>query len=237
MLDTFAISNIFLGGSGRIMALTDDECYARLREAIMKEELLPNERLIEMDLAQSLGAGRAAIRTALARLEQEGLVQRERYRGARVRLISEAEAIEILEVRAALESLAVRYAALNATPEDVDTLWTLLAEQRRCIDEGDLLRSSEVNAHLHQTLLSMAHHTTTTRLLDMLKPQNVRFQYRTILVPGRPELSHQEHRAIVEAVTNHDPDRAEAAMRLHLSHVAEALKQAREKRQAELRKD
>jgi DNA-binding GntR family transcriptional regulator len=219
------------------MALTDDECYTRLREAIMKEELLPNERLIEMDLVQSLGAGRAAIRTALARLEQEGLVQRERYRGARVRLISEAEAVEILEVRAALESLAARYAALNATPEDSDTLWMLLAEQRHCIDEGDLLRSSEVNGQLHQMLLRIAHHATASRVLDMLKPQNVRFQYRTILVPGRPERSHQEHSAIVEAVTNHDPDRAEVAMRLHLSHVAQALKQARGTRQSGQRED
>jgi DNA-binding GntR family transcriptional regulator len=219
------------------MALTDDECYVRLREAIMKEELLPNERLIEMDLVQSLGAGRAAIRTALARLEQEGLVQRERYRGARVRLISEAEAVEVLEVRAALESLSARYAALNATPEDGDTLWTLLAEQRRCIDDGDLLRASEVNSRLHQTLLRMAHHATATRLLEMLKPQNVRFQYRTILVPGRPERSHQEHRAIVEAVTNHDPDRAEAAMRLHLSHVAEALRHLKAARQPGQRED
>lgn len=73
----------------------------------------------------------------------------------------------------------------------------------------------------------MANHATATRLLDMLKSQNVRFQYRTILVPGRPERSHQEHRAIVEAVTDHDPDRAEAAMHLHLSHVTDALKQAR----------
>lgn len=219
------------------MALTDEECYLRLRDAIMKEELLPNERLIEMDLVQSLGAGRAAIRTALARLEQEGLVQRERYRGARVRLISEAEAVEILEVRAALESLAARYAALNATPEDCDALYTLLAEQRHCIEEGDLLGASEVNARLHQTLLHIARHATTTRLLNMLKPQNVRFQYRTILVPGRPERSHQEHRAIIEAVANHDPDHAEAAMRLHLSHVAEALRQARGTRQSGERKD
>src|SRR6266702_6437032 len=102
------------------MARTDDQCYTQLREAIMSGEFQPNERLIEMDLAQSLGAGRAAIRTALARLEQEGLVQRERYRGARVRLISETEAVEILEVRAALESLAMRYAALNITAEESD---------------------------------------------------------------------------------------------------------------------
>src|SRR5579875_1859393 len=119
------------------MALTDEECYVRLREAIMREEFLPNERLIEMDLAQFLGAGRAAIRTALARLEQEGLVQRERYRGARVRLISEAEAVEILEVRAALESLAVRYAALNATTSDIETLHVLLDELAQHLKEGD----------------------------------------------------------------------------------------------------
>src|SRR5579883_1839753 len=110
------------------MALTDDECYTQLREAIMRGEFLPNERLIEIDLAQSLGAGRAAIRTALARLEQEGLVQRERYRGARVRLVSEAEAIEILEARAVLEGLAVRHAALNATTDDIVTLRALVSE-------------------------------------------------------------------------------------------------------------
>jgi DNA-binding GntR family transcriptional regulator len=215
------------------MALTDEECYIKLREALLKEQFLPNERLIEMDLAQSLGAGRAAVRTALARLEQDGLVERERYRGARVRLISETEAIEILEVRAALESLAARYAALNVTPAECDTLQTLLTEQKRCIDEGDLLRSSEVNGRLHQTILHIAHHTIATRVLDMLKPQNVRFQYRTILVPGRPERSFQEHCAIVDAIINHDAARAEEAMRQHLSQVAEALRQTKKNQPGE----
>ncbi|TMD98693.1 MAG: GntR family transcriptional regulator [Chloroflexi bacterium] len=206
------------------MARTDDQCYTQLREAILRGEFHPNERLIEMDLAQSLGAGRAAIRTALARLEQEGLVQRERYRGARVRLVSETEAIEILEARAALESLAVRHAALNATADDIATLRTLLDELAQLLEGGDLLDYSDMNARLHQQLLRIANHATVSRLLDMLKSQNVRFQFRTILVPGRPQQSYQEHAAIVEAVAAHDPDRAEEAMRSHLSHVAEALK-------------
>ncbi len=190
----------------------------------MRGEFQPNERLIEMDMAQSLGAGRAAIRTALARLEQEGLVQRERFRGARVRLVSETEAIEILEARAALESLAVRHAACNATVDDIAALRTLLDELAQRLEGGDLLGYSDVNARLHQQLLRIANHATVSRLLDMLKSQNVRFQFRTILVPGRPQQSHQEHAAIVEAVAAHDPDRAEEAMRSHLSHVADALK-------------
>jgi len=214
------------------MTLSDEDCYLRLREAITREELLPNERLIEMDLVQSLGAGRAAIRTALARLELEGLVERERYRGARVRLISQEEAIEILEARAALESLAARYAAVKVTLAESYELFGLLAEQRQCIDAGDLLASSDVNAQLHQMLLGIANHATATRLLELLKPQQVRFQYRTILVPGRPEHSHQEHCAIVEAVARRDPDGAEAAMRRHLTQVAEALRQSRAARPA-----
>jgi|SRR5581483_4152122 len=218
------------------MSLTDEECYVKLREAFLNEQFSPNERLVEMDLAQTFGAGRAAIRTALARLEQDGLIERERYRGARVRLISETEAIEILEVRAALESLAARYAALNITPAECDALQTLLAEQKRCVEEGDLMRSSEVNGRLHQLILRIAHHTLATRVLETLKPQSVRFQYRTILVPGRPERSFQEHCAIVRAIVSHDPERAEEAMRSHLSQVAEALRQSRKERSREQRR-
>lgn len=190
----------------------------------MHGEFQPNERLIEMDLVQSLGAGRAAIRTALARLEQEGLVQRERHRGARVRLISETEAIEILEARTALESLAMRHAALNATVDDIAILRTLLKELAQRLEGGDLSGYSEVNARLHQQLLRIADHATVSRLLDILKSQNVRFLFRTILVPGRSQQSYQEHIAIVEAVAAHDPDRAEETIRYHLSHVADALK-------------
>jgi DNA-binding GntR family transcriptional regulator len=206
------------------MAVTDDECYTQLREAILQGEFQPNERLIEMDLAQSLGAGRAAIRTALARLEQEGLVQRERYRGARVRLVSETEAIEILEARSALESLAMRHAALNATEDDIVVLRSLMDELTQRLEGGDLLGYSDVNVRLHQQLLRIANHATVSHLLVMLESQNVRFRFRTILVPGRPQLSHHEHASVVEAVAAHDPDRAEAAMRNHLSHVADALK-------------
>src|SRR5690242_4784237 len=132
------------------MAVTDDECYTQLREAILRGEFQPSERLIEMDLVQSLGAGRAAIRTALARLEHEGLVQRERYRGARVRLVSEAEAIEILEARTALECLAIRHAALNATANDIAALHTLLDELAQHLEGSDLLGYSDMNARLHQ---------------------------------------------------------------------------------------
>src|ERR1700756_2765574 len=90
--------------------------YEDLRKAIVSGELLPGERLLEEDLSARLGLGRAAVRMALVRLEHDGLVQRERNRGARVRRVSESEAVEILEARASLEGLAAGHAAIN--PDD-----------------------------------------------------------------------------------------------------------------------
>jgi DNA-binding GntR family transcriptional regulator len=196
----------------------------RLREAIVTGRFQPSERLIETDVARELGVGRSAVRTALARLEHEGLVEHERHRGARVRLINAREAVEILEVRAVLEGLAARHAAAKATPRDIDDLGSILAGMRRRLDAGDLLGASDHNALLHGRILEISSHATVARLISTLKYQLVRFQYRTILLPGRSEHSFGEHTEIVRAIAAADPEGAEQAMRSHLSHVAEALR-------------
>ena len=83
----------------------------RLREAIISGRFMPNERLIELQLVNFLATNRANVRTALARLEQEGLVIIEPNRGARVRLVSDVEALEITQARGVLEGLVARQAA------------------------------------------------------------------------------------------------------------------------------
>ena len=200
--------------------------YEQLRAAIVSGELQPNERLVEADLTDKLGAGRTAIRTAFARLAQEGLIELTPNRGARVRKIGEEEAVQILEARAVLEALAARRAAANATPEDAEDLRALLAEMRAKLDAGDLLGASDHNARLHRRLLDIAGHGIVDRLVGTLNSQLVRFQYRTILVPGRAERSFAEHTTIVEAVATGDPDAAEAAMRRHLAAATEALRES-----------
>src|SRR3954468_11717459 len=102
--------------------MSDTEAYATLHARIVAGELSPGERLVEEELAEQLGQSRGSIRTALLRLEHDGLVVRERNRGARVRRISAEEAVEILEARAALESLAAGYAALRRTDAEVEQL-------------------------------------------------------------------------------------------------------------------
>ncbi|GLG00738.1 GntR family transcriptional regulator [Alicyclobacillus hesperidum subsp. aegles] len=206
---------------------TEDECYRKLRTAIVDGTLMPAQRLVEMDLARWLGASRATVRTVLARLEQEGLVERERYRGARVRHVSHEEAVEILEVRMALECIIARYAAERATDDEIDKIEELLGWMREKFEEGDLVSYSEGNARLHRTIAEMSRHSTARRLLDTLNSQNVRYQYRTILAPGRSHPSLLEHTAIVQAIAGRDADAAEQAMRKHLSHVCDTLRKMR----------
>jgi DNA-binding GntR family transcriptional regulator len=206
--------------------LGDDDGYLRLRGAILRGDLVPNQRLVEADMSSTFEMPRAAVRTALVRLEHEGLIEREPHRGARVRLVSEAEAVEILQARAALEGLAASQAAINITPSGAAELRAVLARQRGALDKQDLMGASDVNAQLHAKIVELSGHATAQRLISALNSQMVRFQFRTILIPGRPNQSHQEHTAIVDAVTAGDANKAQRAMHRHLTTVAEALAKA-----------
>lgn len=200
-----------------------DSAYERLREELLAGRLMPGQRLVEAELVESLGVSRAIVRSVLSRLAHDGLVDKEPNRGARVRMVSEEEAIEITQVRASLEGLAARFAAMNATSADVEQMREILAEMRVFLGENDLLAYSDCNSKLHRLILTASQHTTAQRLIANLRAQMVRFQYRTILVPGRPNESLAEHTALVDAIVARDGDKAEAAMRTHLSHVTENL--------------
>jgi DNA-binding GntR family transcriptional regulator len=202
----------------------DLDATNRLRDAITSGRFQPNERLIEKDLVELLGTSRGSVRVVLARLEQEGLVVREPNRGARVRLVSESEAVEIVEARCALEALAARHAAVNATDADVATLRAIMTELGNLRHSGDLLAYADTNRELHATIIRMSAHGTTATLLAMLKSQSVSFQYRSILQPGRADRSIEEHEALVQAIAARDPAAAETAMRAHLEEAINALK-------------
>ena len=202
------------------------DAYRRLREGITSGQFHPNERLVEAFVATRLGVGRTAVRAALVRLDQEGLVTLEPNRGARVRLISDREAVEIEEVRATLEAMLARRAAAKATLADLRELRQMVVEMRLRVEKKDSLGYSELNARFHQRIWAAADHPTTSRLVGSLKSQSIRLQYHTILRPGRTERSLREHEAIFNALKAHDPDAAEAAMREHLAEVLETLKWA-----------
>lgn len=210
-------------GDAAVAAQPADVVYAQLRQEIVAGDLLPQQRLVEADLCSRLHTSRGTVRAVLLRLEHEGLVVREPYRGAHVRAIDEKEAVEITEARAVLEALAARQAAIMATDEDIAAIRAIHAEMRPLVKKGDLLAYSDANRRLHACIIDASRHAAAQRLLSGLKAQLVRYQYRTIFVPGRPQQSLAEHTALVDAIVHRDPDRAENTMKQHLSSVATAL--------------
>ena len=202
------------------------DVYRRLREGIIAGRFQPNERLVEANVSKMLSAGRTAVRAALVRLDQEGLVTREHNRGARVRLVSDQEALQIEEVRGALERLLARQAAAKATASDIRELRHVLVDMRKRLSSGDSIGYSELNPKFHQLIWATARNTTAGRLVGTLKSQSLRFQYQTMLRPGRPQRSLREHELVFSAIVAHDPEAADAAMRDHLEEVIETLRWA-----------
>jgi DNA-binding GntR family transcriptional regulator len=203
--------------------MSERNAYEALHRAIVVGDLSPGERLVEEDVGDRLGFSRGAVRAALLRLSHDGLVIRERNRGARVRRITTEEAVEILEARAALESLAAGYAAERHSEADVESLRALLAEMHDLHDAGELLAISDRNAALHARILEISGHQVAREICARLRSQVVRFQFRTVLAPGRAASSLEEHDTIVAAIAAGDRERAEQAMRTHLSRVTETL--------------
>lgn len=199
------------------------DVQTELRAAILRGEYGPRQRLVEAELAERFATTRFLLRTALHRLATEGLVELQPHRGARVREISAQEAIEITEIRRAVESLVAARAAERITDEEIAELRTLGTAMTEAVRRADMLRYSELNAQMHAHLRTIARHPTANRIIEQLNGQMVRHQFRLSLVPGRPSVSLPEHLAIIETVCARDPDAAEHAMRAHLTNVLQAL--------------
>src|SRR4030095_5278485 len=127
--------------------------YQRLKDAIMNGVYMPNQRLIEAEVTQALGVSRTTLRAALIRLHEEGLVEIEVNRGARVRAFSLDEAVEILRVREVLEGLAAVIAIDKATPADIAELRAVVVEMEDALATDDVMRDAALNHRFHKIML------------------------------------------------------------------------------------
>ena len=196
-----------------------------LRDAIVRGEYSPNQRLVEADLSTEFSASRATVRTALLELAGEGLIERLPNRGSRVRAVSLAEAIEILEVRMRVEGLCAAKTAASLTDEDAEALRQLRAEMLESVAEGDLVEYSRLNQLLDVRVRELSRHATAAEVLARLHAQSVRHQYKLSSRPQRARVSVLEHAAIIDAILARDPEAAEEAVRRHLLSVIEALRE------------
>ena len=196
-----------------------------VRDGIVQGRFAPGQRLPEADLISLYSASRGAVRTALVHLENEGIVERERNRGARVRPISLEEAVEITEARAVVEGLCAAKATVRATADDKRRLREMGTELSEAVAGADIMVYSRINQQIHRAVRDIAAHRTAGLMLDRLRTQSVRYHYTVALLPGRPAVGLQEHLRVIEAVCAGDADVAEQTMRAHLLSVVDALRQ------------
>jgi DNA-binding GntR family transcriptional regulator len=204
------------------MALTESMTDA-LRRDILAGVFAPGERLIELQLTERYGVGRAAVRSALVELSTEGLVEREANRGAMVRRMSLADVIQITEARMALESLLAAHAAVHATAEERAELVDIELRMRDATARNAAADYSALNALFHRRVREISRHSVGAELVANLRNRAAHHQYRLAQLPGRSAASVEQHARIIQAITAGDPDAAADEMRAHLASVIEAL--------------
>jgi DNA-binding GntR family transcriptional regulator len=224
-MPTIRIVDNFVG-IGIVIHMTAGEAarlraHDELRRAILSGDMAPGQRLVETELAEVFSVNRASMRAALMDLTAEGLVERIPNRGARVRMITKAEAVAITECRMALEGLCAAKAAERVTDEQI----ARLRELRESMTEaaGEPVKYSALNTELHRMVREFSGQDVAAGLLERLNAQLVRHQFQLSLRPGRVRVSLPEHLAIIDGVIARDPEAAELAARRHLRSVISAL--------------
>jgi DNA-binding GntR family transcriptional regulator len=205
------------GATGRRLA------GERLRRTILAGDMAPGQRLVEEELAGTLGVTRASLRAALFDLAAEGLVERIPNRGARVRPVTLDEAVAITECRMVLEGLCAAKAAERVTEAGAERLRQIAGQMERSVADGEPLKYSALNHELHRLVREISGQKVAAGLLERLNGQLVRHQFQLSLRPGRPQASLPEHLAIIAAVAGRRPAEAEEATRRHLRSVITAL--------------
>jgi DNA-binding GntR family transcriptional regulator len=202
---------------------TADAVYQALRHGIVHGDLAPGERLRSDALATELRVSRTPVREALRKLEAEGLVA---HSGSRlmVRAFSEQDLTELFYVREALEGMAARLAAENATPSEIAAIRELLEDMETVRRRGDVGAMRRLTGEFHQMICRAAHNDRLLQSLQALLDHVRQLQTSTLYGEGRPAQALDEHRRLLTAIEARDGDRAEALARAHRRKTLELRK-------------
>ena len=195
-----------------------DVVFNTLREAILKGELRPGERLMEIHLANRLGVSRTPIREAIRMLELEGLVLMIPRKGAEVAGISEQGLRDVLEVRRSLEELAIELACQRMADDDILELKKTQEEFRRAVRTADAMTIAETDEHYHDIIYNGTGNSRLIQILYNLREQMYRYRLEYIKDADKRQILVVEHDQILKAIQNRHVAEAKAAIREHIDN-------------------
>ena len=201
-----------------------DVVFNTLRQAILKGELKPGERLMEIQLANKLGVSRTPVREAIRKLELEGLVLMIPRKGAEVAEITRQDMEDVLEVRTALEELAVKDACDHITDAQLSELKKASNEFTKALLEGkDLVTCADADMHFHDVILSATNNRRLIQMLNNLSEQMYRYRMEYLKDERTHKTLIEEHDAIRRALKKHDKVKAGAAIRVHIDNQKRSI--------------
>ena len=195
-----------------------DVVFNTLRQAILKGELEPGERLMEIQLAERLGVSRTPIREAIRKLELEGLVLMIPRKGAEVAKISARSLRDVLEVRRALEELAIELACQRMSEEDVGNLQKAQEDFKKAITEGDAMKIAETDEHFHDVIYEGTQNAKLIQMLNNLREQMYRYRLEYIKDEDKRKILVLEHEKILKTVRERKVAEAKEAVREHIDN-------------------
>ena len=187
-----------------------------LERMILSGELPPGEKLTEMALAGRLGVSRGPLREAFRMLEEAGLVRTEKNRGVFVRSLPVEEAIEIFDLRAAMEELVGRRLAGSMLPADLKEVRGLVEQMEQAVKAKDRSTYHRLNLAFHDRLVEMAGNAKMASIYRKLIKELSLFRRLNLADGELMPLSVGEHRQIVKAIASGDRDAAGRAMYDHV---------------------
>lgn len=195
-----------------------DVVFNTLRQAILKGELEPGERLMEIQLADRLGVSRTPIREAIRKLELEGLVLMIPRKGAEVAKISEKSLRDVLEVRRSLEELAIELACQRMSDEEILQLEESQMAFRQAVEKGDAMTIAESDESYHDIIYYGTGNTRLVQILNNLREQMYRYRLEYIKDADKRQILLLEHENILKAIQSRQVAKAKEAMREHIDN-------------------
>ena len=195
-----------------------DVVFQTMRQAILKGELQPGERLMEIKLAERLGVSRTPIREAIRKLELEGLVVMIPRKGAAVANITEKDTKDVLEVRRTLEMFAVEVACDRITSEQLEHLKKAAKEFEAAKGSMDLIRIAETDMKFHEIIYEATHNERLVQMLNNLRENMYRYRIEYLKDLNYYDSLVREHQEILDAVETGEKSRARVCMRDHIDN-------------------
>lgn len=202
-----------------------DVVFNTLREAILKGELKPGERLMELQLAAKLGVSRTPIREAIRMLEQEGLAVTIPRKGAEVARMTEKDMEDVLQIRDALDELAASIACEQISKEELDELRHTMHEFEESTKTGDIKRIAETDVRFHDIIYRATRNPKLENMLSNLREQMYRYRVEYLKDEKNYPVLFKEHSQIVEGLAAKDMEMLTAAMHKHVRNQATAVKE------------